>query len=407
MSLSKTIFTGRKRISLILTLIFLTAALKAEPYRIGLVIDAEIPVPYVDAFESLLNFSARSVSNPDLIDAAHQRDEFNSVVSYMKALSSAARSERDRSSAVKDSVDKESSYEAEVINLDLSAEDVYYLSISDSVAIDYLKLLYDLDEIYYIRTREEFSLGDVEIYLDGRCLFRFVYSIYVETSAEAEILSYLLLRYRGSGYALVVLSGNVAASVMVDRRPAERYLSYIVLPFGMHRVEFISPSYEPYSMDIYIDEHIEHIEYDMRKVRTVPLFISTVPYTDEVYYQGQRVRAGFVDETTYPFSIIVNKEGFESRTIQSDRGEHSVMVTLLPSRLYDSERLSEKKNEFYTHLLITLLSFGSSVAIGVVSDIYETDLSPLTMAASGVSLLELIRTLTALFEYRDALEYGI
>ena len=66
-----------------------------------------------------------------------------------------------------------------------------------------------------------------------------------------------------------------------------------------------------------------------------------------------------------------------------------------------------KKGEFYTHLLITLLTYGSSIAIDVVSDIYDFDLAPVSVLAKGVSVVELIRTLTALFEYRDAINYGI
>ena len=113
-------------------------------------------------------------------------------------------------------------------------------------------------------------------------------------------------------------------------------------------------------------------------------------------------------DATYPFSLIVNKDGYETRSLQSDSAESSLVTVLLPSELYLSERTEEKKNEFYTHLLITLLSFGSSVATDVVADVYSLDyLRPLTVAFQGFSVIELVRTVTALFEYRDSLSYGI
>ena len=107
------------------------------------------------------------------------------------------------------------------------------------------------------------------------------------------------------------------------------------------------------------------------------------------------------------FSIIASKEGFESRTVQSDIGEHSIEAVLLDSSLYYPDRLDEKKNEFYTHLCVTLLTYGASIATDVVADIYDLPLAPFSTLVQGVSILELVRTFTALFEYRDALSYGI
>ena len=277
---------------------------------------------------------------------------------------------------------------------------------SDSILLP-LYNVNDLDELYYIRQEEDDGLDFVSIYLDGQILFNFVYSEYVESSAEEEILLYMILRYRSGKYSLVHLQGNTIAAVRASGKMLERYGDYVAMPMGLNHITISSPTYESETIDFIADESFEILQYDLQKVRTMPLFISTIPYTDEVYYQGERVIGGYVEDTTYPFSIIASKEGFESRTVQSDIGEHSIEAVLLDSSLYYPDRLDEKKNEFYTHLLVTLLTYGASIATDVVADIYDLPLAPFSTLVQGVSILELVRTFTALFEYRDALSYGI
>ena len=408
MTLSKAIFTGRKRSNFLLLLIFffLIPSLSAASYRVGIVTDSDAPVPYVENFPRLIEFAAREIVNEDLLSQAVKRDEENAQMDWEKEVSDLIRREADVSTLSPQSVDT-SSYEVEIVPLSPSDEDVAFIASSDEAALAYTKLLYDLDELYYISVREEDGLYSVEIYLEGQRIFHFLFSEYVESDAQQEILSYLLLRYRGGLYALARLNGNTMASVSVDGNAAEQYGEYMVLPFGLRHLEITSPSFIPLTLDVMVDENIEIIEYELEKVRSVPLFISTIPYTDEIYYQGEKVMNGYVSETTYPFSLIVNKDGYETRTIQSDEGEHSVVAALLPSSLYDPARLEDKKGEFYTHLLVTLLTYGASVAVDVVSDIYSLNLTPVSTIARGVSVVELIRTVTALFEYRDALGYGI
>lgn len=406
MILSRAIFIGRKRISFLALLLFIALSSYASEYRIAVVIDAESSVPYVEDFESYLEFSSRVVMNDSLSDAAKKRDEELLEIEYEKAVARAYREERDVSSVRRDSL-ASSTYEGEIVNLELSDEDISFLLACDEAALSYVIRTNDLDELYIIRVRDDDSLSFVEIFLNGELLFRFIYSEYVESDAESEILRYMVLRYRGGHSALARISGNTMPSVSVDGSDAERFNSYLILPMGLRHLELRSPSYLPLEMDVMVDSSLEEISYEMEEVRTLPLFISTIPYTDEIYYQGERVYGSYVSETTYPFSLIVSHEGFEPRSLQSDIGEHSIVTTLLATELHDPERVEVKKGEFYTHLLITLLTYGSSIAIDVVSDIYDFDLAPVSVLAKGVSVVELIRTLTALFEYRDAINYGI
>ena len=389
MILSRAIFIGRKRISFLALLLFIALSSYASEYRIAVVIDAESSVPYVENFESYLEFSSRVVMNDSLSDAAKKRDEELLEIEYEKAVARAYREERDVSSVRRESL-ASSTYEGEIVNLELSDEDISFLLACDEAALSYVFRTNDLDELYLIRVRDDDSLSFVEIFLNGEPLFRFIYSEYVESDAESEILRYMVLRYRGGHSALARISGNTMPSVSVDGSDAERFNSYLILPMGLRHLEFRS-----------------EISYEMEEVRTLPLFISTIPYTDEIYYQGERVYGSYVSETTYPFSLIVSREGFEPRSLQSDIGEHIIVTTLLATELHDPERVEVKKGEFYTHLLITLLTYGSSIAIDVVSDIYDFDLAPVSVLAKGVSVVELIRTLTVLFEYRDAINYGI
>ncbi len=405
---SKAIFIGRKRAKLLpFLLVFISMGLSAASYRIGLSAFENTSISYLSSFSQMLSFSAGSVLNEDLLQKARESDSEREERAYEIAVSEAIRNERDASSIEKAESDK-SSYSAEIVSLSLSDEERGYLMSGDEAALWYIKHANDLDELYLIDVSEDDGLFDVDIYLDGKLLFHFIHSPYVESSAEEEILRYFALRYRASGYSLVRVSGNVDAEIVLDGSAVERYGNYILAEKGLHHVSINSASYVSAEADVTLTASFESYEYSLSEVRTVPLFISTIPYTDEIYYQGRRVDEGYVEETTYPFSLIVNRPGYETRSIQSDVGRESVMTVLLPSDLYSSERLNEKKNVFYTHLLLTLLSFGGSVAVNSISDIYSLDyLSPLTVAFQGVGVIELVRTVTALFEYRDALNYGI
>ena len=402
----RVIFTGRKKISILFLLLFISFSLYSSPYRIGVIADEGSTVPYIRSFSSILSFAASRLDSDVLTSLARENDEKIAERDYEIALSSAYRAERD-SRSVSRKMPDDSQYVCEIVPLELSEEMMRFISTSDDVAIRYLKYVNDLDELYYIRQEEDDGLDFVSIYLDGQILFNFVYSEYVESSAEEEILLYMILRYRSGTYSLVHLQGNTIAAVRASGKMLERYGDYVAMPMGLNHITISSPTYESETIDFIADESFEILQYDLQKVRTMPLFISTIPYTDEVYYQGERVIGGYVEDTTYPFSIIASKEGFESRTVQSDIGEHSIEAVLLDSSLYYPGRLDEKKNEFYTHLLVTLLTYGASIATDVVADIYDLPLAPFSTLVQGVSILELVRTFTALFEYRDALSYGI
>ena len=405
---SKAICTGKKKIKLFIALLFVFIGTAfAESYNIGLVIESDASIAYVDRFSAMLSFASGEVVNEEFLKAARSKDIRGEVIEYEKAFSSAVKNEED-ASLIRRNVRDKSAYASNVITLDLDENDLYYVSLSDEAAIRYIKHINDLDELYYIRVETDRGLSDVEIFLDGTPLFHFIYSEFVETSAEEEILKYLTLRYKGSDYTLLRFDGMMDVSIYADSALASRYRSYVLLPFGLHRIRLQSPGFEPYETDYVAASSFDTLNYEMTELSSGALFISTIPYSNEIYYQGQIVDSGYVMDATYPFSLIVNKDGYETRSLQSDSAESSLVTVLLPSELYLSERTEEKKNEFYTHLLITLLSFGSSVATDVVADVYSLDyLRPLTVAFQGFSVIELVRTVTALFEYRDSLSYGI
>lgn len=405
---SKAICTGKKKIKLFIALLFVFIGTAfAESYNIGLVIESDASIAYVDRFSAMLSFASGEVVNEELLKAARSKDIRGEVIEYEKAFSSAVKNEED-ASLIRRNVRDKSAYASNVITLDLDENDLYYVSLSDEAAIRYVKHINDLDELYYIRVETDRGVSDVEIFLDGTPLFHFIYSEFVETSAEEEILKYLTLRYKGSDYTLLRFDGTMGVSIYADSALASRYRSYVLLPFGLHRIRLQSLGFEPYETDYVAASSFDTLNYEMTELSSGALFISTIPYSNEIYYQGQIVDSGYVMDATYPFSLIVNKDGYETRSLQSDSAESFLVTVLLPSELYLSERTEEKKNELYTHLLITLLSFGSSVATDVVADVYSLDyLRPLTVAFQGFSVIELVRTVTALFEYRDSLSYGI
>ena len=157
-------------------------------------------------------------------------------------------------------------------------------------------------------------------------------------------------------------------------------------------------------MTVIVDDSLDSIEYELEKEKGEKLYISSRPYPDTLYLNGNRLDSLFAEEVGLPFTLTATKEGYIPRTVQSAKGREKIELQLLPVTFYDKDKLIEEKKSFYTHLLSTLLSFGVSVASETLDRMLpETDLSLVTAGLYGMTTTGVVMMLDSLFDYKNAL----
>ncbi len=401
---SKATSTIRRTLDLLL-LLFFSFSLYAADYRVGFVFsgsDAEFASDVRDA----ILFSGRIVDNKDVLRERKAKELEKLERAWRESENSAIRNSgviSEPSSSRTEWIFPEEGYSTAIVELTLSENDSEYLALSDPVAISYIKLLNDLDELVYVTSFYSDGLFENRIYIDGEEVALFL-SVPGLTSLFQSINDFFLSRYRESEMRTVLLDGNIDAEIREDGVLLPVFENYLLLASGAHSLMLHAEGYDDQSIDYDLSSSysLPVLSYNLSEIRSVPIFISTVPYTEEVFYQGHLVTSGYVRETTLPFVITASSPGFETRTVQSSREVRMMEVRMLPSAYYDPDRLERAKNTFYWSLLGTLGAFGLTVASGVVDNIYDADLSPLTYTFTGVSIISLVRMFESLFEYKDA-----
>ena len=404
MTSSKAISTSRKRtkrlaLLFIFTLMLLAPAFAGE-YRIGLVLDGEI-----DRFSTLLgdalSFSSSRIESPGLIASNSNRLEREHEIADGIERDRQKRSERKHEEKAY-KVD-ESPIVGRIVNLDLDDVSLKYLKKGDMDAVSYIKHREKLDEIVYVESVLTDGLYEIRLDIDGR---EMLFTLHSEMlgGLEKEVLPVLLEHYRGVEHRLLSVKGNVGAAITENGKEVEKFSSYYVLPLGMHEIRFEQIGYGSYSTVVDVDEDLETIEYQLERQKGDKLYISSRPYPDTLYLNGNRLDGLFAEEASLPFTLTAAKDGYVTRTVQSAKARDTIELQLLPVTFYDKDKLIEEKKSFYTHLLSTLLSFGVSVASETLDRMLpETDLSLVTAGLYGLTTTGVVMMIDSLFDYKNAL----
>lgn len=353
----------------------------AGEYRIGLVLDGEI-----ERFSTLLSdaisFSSSRIESPDLLTSNSLRLEREHEISSGIERDREKRNERKYEEKAYKADGKP--VEGKIVTLDLDDVSLKYLKSGDMDAVSYIKHREKLDEIVYVESVLTDGLYEIRLDIDGK---EMLFTLYSEMlgGLEKEVLPVLLKHYRGCEYRLLSVKGNVGAAITENGEDVEKFSSYYVLPLGMHEIRFEQTGYGSYSTIVDVDEDLDTIEYQLEKQKGDKLYISSRPYPDTLYLNGNRLDELFAEEASLPFTLTATKEGYVPRTVQSAKARDSIELQLLPVTFYDKDKLLEEKKSFYTHLLSTLLSFGVSVASETLDRMLpETDLSLVTAGLYGL-----------------------
>ena len=404
----KAIFTSGRKLSLLLLILALPLAfVHAESYRVGFYFSGDDSEFERDVRDSLA-LAASEVDSPVLLSKRIAREMGRNEVEWRKSENERILNEGNISNSSASDVARfefpEDGYSIEIVDLTLDEHDADFLLSGDEVAISYLKILHNLDEIVFVSSREGGGLYENRVNVDGKAEALFL-NVPGVSSLFGSLTDFFLSHYRKDEMRAVRLDGNVEVSVKEGDAYLGKFSSWIVMSVGDHQLLLESEGYDDLMVDYALSSSSSTenvISYSMNETRSVPIFISTIPYTNEVFYQGRLVSSGYEDETRIPFTITASSPGFETRTVQSSREVRMMEVRMLPTAYYDPDRLERAKNDFYWNMLGSLCAFGLFVGSNAIDGIIDQDISYLTYGFLGVGVLSLIRTMEALFDYKDA-----
>lgn len=390
----KAIFTGRRRSRVsILLLLFVSSALSAVTFNVRADfsnLDAALYTEIKDAFE----FISDKVENEDLFSQALKREKENLERDYLLALSSKVKGEQDISNLKKGEAD-ESSFSLSFSDIVLSDEEKSLLVDKNENILSYIEQKNDADMIV-------FSLVDgdeVSIYAGCEEKVFFIYSPSFDYTES--ILRTLLSLFFSPDFSLLSFSSERQFTCSSH----ELFDSYAIVRKGENRFLFSSPYSEDLEIAVNVSTPYLSIPLVFEETETFPLSISSIPYATSMYYMGDKV-GSYIENVYLPYSIFISEDGYISRSYQNDEKSSFVEVSLLDEKLYNEGKTEEKKQEFYSNLIATLALFGLSVASDVVNNIYSLSFDAASTFTAGISIVQLIRTIDTLFEYRDSVYRG-
>lgn len=403
MILSRAISISRKRSSLALLLVLFCMPLFAASYRVGVAAGFDDP-SFFDLIGTASSFSSAFVEDPVLAADAVSRDREKALREYEVKVAEAVRGGKEVPEFVQP--DLAGDYVVEFVPLDIPDEQIAFVEKGDAEAVGYLKMLNDLDELMFFSRFQEGSVEELVLHVDG--VFEDVFFAPLDGSGYfLQLANFFLKHWKGGGYSIVRMDGNVPYTVMCDGSALELYDRYCVFEDGSHVLVLSYADYR--DLEVVLETPVSSgVYFSLEELPAGPLFISSVPYSSDVRLNGVAVESGFVGNAALPLSVSAVRPGYETRTVNSAGNPGVLEMTLLPSPLYEPGYLETAKKDFYSNLLFTLASFGAGVALGFVNGIYQLDhLVPLETLAAGVSVFQLIRTIDSLFKYRDALSLGV
>ena len=196
-------------------------------------------------------------------------------------------------------------------------------------------------------------------------------------------------------------------SLTVDGGSVPLVYGYTVLEKGEHEIRYTSPAFMNLEETVTVDEGYR-IEPVLQPLFSGPAIVSSVPFDAEIYYQGVKVEDHMAMNGTVPFSITASAEGFAPFSIQSTRLTDNLTIMLRPGWMEDVDLVADAKTRFYNALLGTLITFGVHVAANAVTNIYpEYSIAPVATAMAGISIVQLVEMVDAMFDYFQAASLGM
>lgn len=408
MILSKPISTSRKRLSFLLCLVLLSIPLWGAGYRTAVLSNDQ---GYLQIMLSALSLLSGDVTAPDAIAAFQEQEAFEDRSAEEGTLSGYRVSES--FSSLSGYKAPEDDGEDDDIVLEIAEEtftesEMQFLLSGDSYAYEYLRIMKNLDLIVAADVEEEGLLSHSRVYADGILIHE---EFYVSAEEGAEFLAVaraLLPLLKSADTVIIHADIPRTVSLSVDGEPVSPVNGYIALEKGDHVFTYASPVFHTLEETLTIDENTELCPV-LVPVFSGPMFIHSIPFDADIYYQGSRIENHVAENGAVPFTVTAAREGFAPYSVQATAAPYSrIDIELRPEWMSENDMIERTKGRFYSLLLSTLLSFGLQVAANSVSDIFpEWGISPVGAVFAGMSVVQLVELMDSAFDYFQAARLGM
>ena len=350
------------------------------------------------------------VTSPDAIAEYEKKTAEREELEKAEELSSLRRSESfdaiESFGEDDEEITDDDSLVVEIVAPEFSDVEKSFLLQGDEDAFTYLMLRENLDLLIAADAKEDGLMTECTVYANGEEIHRNLY-ISSDDSSEFDSLLSALFPMLKDDEVIVRVEAPSTVSLSIDGEAVTLIRSVIVMERGEHLLRFTSPVYETVEMTIDAEDGLvvapEFVEFP-----TSRLFISTLPYDAELYFQGLKSESHFIPEADVPFQITAVREGFAPLLVQSRLPLESINLTLRPQWMEDNDIVERSKDRFYTNLLATIISFGCYVASDSLSGIYtDADMAPAVTLFAGVSFVQLVELFDSMFDYYQASRLGI
>ncbi len=403
---SKAISTFRKKLKLFLFILFLPLSLFASEARVAYIAESG---SYSSMLEDALSLLSGEITAEKTIDAYWAEREKRAEIAREEEVSSLRVSENFTSLEALESaeeIERDELYSS-IVSPSFSDEERAFLLSGDEDAFSYLMMREDLSILIAASLEEDGLMSNSSVLVNGEPVYE---NLFVSSDEESEFISLvsaLLPFFKDENAVIVRVNVPGIVSVAIDGEVVSPVRSWVVLDRGEHDFRFTSPIYETADMRISVDDGIV-IEPELVEKPGSPLFISTLPYDSEIYYQGMKLDSHFIDEADVPFQLTLVRDGFKTLTVQSRLPMTKIDLQLRPEWMDSVNTIEKAKDRFYTNLLSTMISFGCFVAAQSLSGIYtDAGLSPAVTLMAGVSVVGLVELIDSMFGYYQAARLGI
>lgn len=192
---------------------------------------------------------------------------------------------------------------------------------------------------------------------------------------------------------------NAPVSIKVTMEDVEQTIdnSLIFVKPGVHTVLFTADAKKPYTEVIEVGNgQVLNLDIRLEDYIYPSLTLSVVPAFGLLSVQGKTPTLGeyFQESQKLPFVINGEAKGFGDRNLQVNNPIVYDRIELKPEWMQKDERLKKAKDEMYKALRNTLLSFGSSVLISSLENIYPEQVlsysAPIKLTFTSISIISLI-----------------
>lgn len=403
----KAICTSSKKSSLFLILLLvILIPVSGASFRIAVI---EENSSYFSLFEDVISAISPNISSEFALNSVSKRLENDSLNTYNLSRNRYLESENFTSLERLSLQDIDSSVDSiEILLPDFSDVEKKYLLSGDREAIEYIKLRDNYDMIIVIAENSNDIIPEIALYIDGELTREALFNSTLLESEEAALFDIFSSLFLSDDYAIIDVDFPKNGTLYIDGEEETIYTSKIALKKGEHDISYIIPGFISKEFTIYIGDETESLELNLEEVPPTSLSFSTTPFDAKVYYNGLFFPERTIEKLEYPFTITATHDGFSLYSMQSMVPVDNLTITLKPAWMDSENILEQSKGDFYMNLFMTLMSFGSYIAMQTVTNLKpEYNLAPVSVVLGGISLVSLINMVDSMFEYFESARYGI